>query len=542
MLAAHYSNKAKAFLKTVVCVDDELSDMTSVHVPRIAKRADSGFDDDGQKAQAGSPVAPVDKPNDEPHSLDFFATVNAFAGNGILCSVLKPNQAGNSLVEQIVTLANSADVTILDWELEGRSEKRGSEICRTTIKRILERDREDGGRLRLVVVFTATDGAQAIEDLKGELAALGACHIEKEFALMGNYWRIVVFQKPDTIKPTTDKVDYPDLPKRVVEEFSKLTDGLLPTAILHGITAIRENTHRLLAIFDRDLDAPFLAHRALIPDPNDAGEFFLEVFQDEIGALMRNHGIKECVGGKWSKEWVKNVVGIAEVKKTSLLKAVTEPSDDKVKDFCVPFEQKDGSKKKVADKVLQTLCGGDITTKANERLAQLVSLYGACIPPSVDEQKMQLGVLVFDETNKRYLMCLQPLCDSVRITERTLYPFLILDEVVEEKKSKDDPTSRDLFVQMSSERGVWLQTTLTPKKLVSYSYDPSREAGSTVWKAKKNQNGKSVFETFVGEEATSLAWIGEVKLGKAQRISSGIASRFHTLGIDEFEWQRLHQK
>lgn len=540
MLAAHYSAKAKAFLKTVVCFDDELVDSAAHKISdvHIAKRDDSGFDDDSPISIPEIAGRPVEIPA-EPHPLDFRATANAFAEGGILCSVLKPEKSGHDLVDQIASLANCADVTLLDWQLEGRAG--GSKVCRDAIKKIFEKDQAVGGRLRLIVIFTGTDGKAAVDQLLEELTAFGASPVENEFALKGSHWRVVVFQKPDTFKPTAEKIGYLDLPDRIVKEFSKLTDGLMPTAVLHGITAIRENTHRLLAIFDRELDVPFLAHRALIPDPNDAGEFFLDVFQDELGALMRNCGIKECVGGKKSSEWVTHVAGITEAQRASLSKAVLDSSDNKIEDFSKSFEQKGQSRKKIADKVLQAIGGNSDASKAKERLAQLVSLYGAYIPPSVDEQRMQLGVLVHDEQNKRYLMCLQPLCDSVRVTERTWYPFLILDEVIEEKKSKNDPTSRDLFVQINQKNGVWLQTTLTPKKLVSFAYDPSRENGSPVWKP-KIKDGVSVFEAMVGENVLNLSWIGEVKLGKAQRISSGIASRFHTLGIDEFEWQRLHQK
>lgn len=539
MLAEHYSNKAKAFLKTVVCFDDEPADEegSSAKGAPIARLVDSGFDDDEKPRLDGRQAEVKEKFEGESHPLNFRATANAFAESGILCSVLKPELSGEALAQQIANLANTADVTILDWELEGRRDVRGSEACQSAIKKILEQDKEAGGRLRLIVIFTGTDGRQASLDLRGALNAFEVKLNEGECSLTGSHWRIVVFQKPHTTIPTAERVNYQDLPGKVVNEFSKLTGGLLPTAVLHGITAIRENTHRLLAIFDRDLDAPFLAHRALIPDPQDAGDFFLEVLQDEIGALMSSSGIKNCVGQQLSKEWIENVDVMPREKRESLLKAVSEPSQDKIKDFSGPFEQRD--KRKVADNVLQTLSGEG--AKSNERLAQLVSLYGAGIPPSVDEQRMQLGVLVFDELNKRYMMCLQPLCDSVRITESTLYPFLILDEVVE-GGAKGGPVSKDLFVQLDSNRGVWLQTTLTPKKLVSYTYDPTGEDGCSVWKAKKNEDGKGVFETSNKGEIAQLKWIGEVKLGKAQRISSGIASRFHTLGIEEFEWQRLHQK
>ncbi|NTV94914.1 MAG: hypothetical protein HGA75_05800 [Thiobacillus sp.] len=542
MLAEHYLEKARAFLKTVVCFDDEPVDGNVRTLPktRIAIRADSGFDDNELANRIDQGDQLPSQHIEDSHPLYFHSAVNAFAEVGILCSVLKPDQSGDLLVKRIADLANSADVTVLDWELEGRAG--GSVTCKKAIKKILDNDVSEGGRLRLIVVFTGTDGRLAVEDLAQELATLGGARVDGEFALTGNHWRVVVFQKPDTNKPTAEPVPYSELPRKVVAEFAKLTNGLLPSAILHGITEIRNNTHRLLAVFDGDLDGAFLTHRALIPDPNDAEDFLLEMVQDELGAIMRKNGFKNCVGGARSTEWIKskNICQESDDKRNSLLKAVTDSSKDKIIDFSGPFQQGNKDKKKVADKILQALYGKnqDVADSGSQRLSQLAGLYGAGIPSTVDDLRMQLGTLVRDvDGGNRYLMCLQPLCDSVRISEPTLFPFLILDAVTPENGAK----YKDLYVKPIEGDGVWLQITPSPKKLLSYLYDPVRNDGCSVWKAKLN-NGVPRFEFVDGDKTHTLVWIGEVKLGKAQRVASGIAARFHTLGVDEFEWQRLNQK
>jgi hypothetical protein len=456
-LTEYYSEKAKEFLKTVVCIDDEPSDSVQAS-SKMATKIDAGFDE--EESPRPTDVFREQMENlEESHPLNFQDTAYAFAKYGILCSVLRPQLTGDQLPGWIASLANSADVAILDWQLErsgnGMRGSGSSKACREAIKQILDNDRRNGGRLRLIVVFTATDASNAIADLKVDLTDYDDLH-QDDCALVGSHWRIVVLQKPYTQKVTTKKVEYSNLPDVVIHEFSTLTNGLLPSAILHGITAVRENTHRLLAIFDRDLDGAFLAHRTLIPDPNEAEEFLLELFQDELGALIRNNSFKACVGSRPSKQWIelKGICAKNSGQRESLLKAITEPSKDKIKDLNGPFVA-GRNKKKVADRVVGAFYGVDADNtsiaaeNAKERLAQLAGFYGVGTPPSVKDIRMQLGILVRDEVDgSRYLMCLQPLCDSVRIIEPTLFPFLILDEVT----SGSDIESRDLYIRLKSNK------------------------------------------------------------------------------------------
>lgn len=546
MLAAHYSNKAKAFLKTVVCFDDEPADAggASIREPLIAKRADSGFGDDEPPQRVDSSIKQQSESEEESHPLDFRATASAFAEQGILCSVLQPIQIGASFVNRIATLANAADVTILDWELEGRK-VRGSEACRSAVKEILEQDRVIGGRLRLIVIYTGTDGMRAVEDLEVELVEFGVKRDDDGIALTGKHWRLVVFQKPLTTNPTARLVNYPELPGLVVDEFSKLTNGLLPSAVLHGITAIRESAHRLLAVFDSELDGAFLTHRALIPEPSDAEEFLLGLIQDEIGELIRRDGFGECVDASKCKSWIqeRKVCEEEPKKKARLIKYISEPNRSKTDGFTKDFfpNEQEASRGDIADAVLLALHSGELdkATGGSNRFVELTNFYKTGTVPSSSNLWLRLGTIVWDRKSDNYLLCLQPLCDAARISKASLFPFLILDIISE----TDKKMSRDFFVRSVEGKDIWLQADSSPKKLVSHCFDPSERSGVApiMGVEDKDNAGRFVFMTSARENKLNLVWIGDVKLGKAQRIASSLAARFHTLGIDEFEWQRLHQ-
>jgi hypothetical protein len=84
----------------------------------------------------------------------------------------------------------------------------------------------------------------------------------------------------------------------------------------------------------------------------------------------------------------------------------------------------------------------------------------------------------------------------------------------------------------------WLSVKAKPSDLVSYRF-----AG----KSKNEKYVESIYENnnYIFKDVPrkrEFEWMGELKTGKAQRIASALSARIHTLGVDEFEWMRLHQK
>ena len=65
-----------------------------------------------------------------------------------------------------------------------------------------------------------------------------------------------------------------------------MTNGLLRTVALAGITTIRENAHRVLARFDETLDAAYLGHRILLPHPPDAEDHLVAALGSELVSIL----------------------------------------------------------------------------------------------------------------------------------------------------------------------------------------------------------------------------------------------------------------
>ena len=180
-----------------------------------------------------------------------------------MCAVLAPWSDGDGSAATI-SASRRADIVILDWQL-------GDEGAQATgiIRQLIENDAEAGGRLRMIAVYTANPDLEAVRaavgevltnfkatDRPGNILALEAAHTKILFICKG------------ATSALAGRIEEPDLPARLIDEFVDIAKGILANVALGCIAAIREDTHRVLARFHSGMDAPFLTHRIL---PRDAG-------------------------------------------------------------------------------------------------------------------------------------------------------------------------------------------------------------------------------------------------------------------------------
>ena len=82
------------------------------------------------------------------------------------------------------------------------------------------------------------------------------------------------------------KVSEDELPGRLIDDFSRMTAGLLPSIALLSLAAVRECAHMVLDRFCARLDPAFLAHRASLPSPDDAERQMVNHVAEELRGLM----------------------------------------------------------------------------------------------------------------------------------------------------------------------------------------------------------------------------------------------------------------
>ena len=173
---------------------------------------------------------------------------------------------------------------MLDWHIANDSGAAATGI----IEGILADDKKRGGRLRLIVIYTGEQDlrGKCLTPLQTKISSLTPVD-ENDLALQNGDTRII-FVKKGSGSEKKDGIEEGELPEMLLKEFAAMTLGLLANAAMASISAIRLDTHRVLARFHRRLDGPYLAHRALLKSPEDAEQFAIDLVSDEIRHVLES--------------------------------------------------------------------------------------------------------------------------------------------------------------------------------------------------------------------------------------------------------------
>ena len=313
------SQAVEKFLQTVVIIDNE------------AKIHDGGVPE--SKKATRRPSAPGEKPdkdmgpkithgggntrnepvnNSNSHILKLNKVANAFAKKNLTCGIYIPSDLDSPDDEELISTAVNAvlhtDACILDWYLRDYDAGQAIEV----IKRVWTKDTEAGGQLRLILVYTAEpDLEEASNMLSKELCGVNPVDDAEVPTLSTTNLRIVFLNKPTTtgrLENPAQKVEWENLPERVVKEFTELSKGLIRAYALNSIANIRRDTHRILAQFNPCLDAAYVADRATKPDPTDGDKLIKEIFLSELSLSIEttDGDILEPLSEEGCNLWLEN--------------------------------------------------------------------------------------------------------------------------------------------------------------------------------------------------------------------------------------------
>ena len=367
--------------------------------------------------------------------------------------------------------------------------------------------------------------------------------------------RVIVLgkRKDTTLTQFSDYwVPESDLATRTIREFSRLASGLLQGIILRGIAKIRENNRRILYRFYKDLDIAFLTHRSLSL-PNEIFGQIIPLLTDELHAVLEDtlgefslgkaQSVKEILDDWCDKHWKQN--NNAKLKigdeadglkfaKDAFCKGPTIKKEDypgnqgsiiqglreKMEDEFPKWTEK--GCKKLAEYLLGD-CGVD---DCHEKLGFLMSQR---VRYDNSRRALHLGVIVRELTDKkRYLLCLQPVCDSVRIEGKSqAFVFCILKEL------KDGKGFTHCVMDGG---GNVIKLKYKPKV---FSIFVSNFSGTDFIYAKKNDTSKFLFKN---EDGKDYEWIAELKTEHAQHAAEQFGREFSRVGLTESEWLRIKAK
>lgn len=535
---------AREFLQTAVFIDDRIYDSKAgpdaeggkLTAPKPRKRALKSAAGP-ERDEAGATII---EENEEysPHDI-----VNSFAKKQIICSLYQPTTKARVTSESdIFLLCRSADIVIVDWDLFGDDGSRALELIDGLIQQAVNDVPE---QLRLILVYTQeTDLGSIAEKLHEKVEeSIGEVlpRLDNDLTFRTTNSRVSVLGKVGRTRPVTSNhhvVKESELAERAVKEFAGLADGLLHAATLLGLAEIKKNSRRILSKFSKELDPAFLTHLAMSLPMEDASEHITPLLVSEIEAVLRDVLPTPLISKALLYDWCRNVWQPGKhldnlfkqdgSDKRAIAEAICiegfEAARKRLSQIPNPINNK--RTRKAAEILLES--GED---NANHRFAHLMasrSFYGDAVrKPKV----LKLGSIVYHAEDDTYLLCIQPLCDSVRIESDRRFLFVELAKV---EPSPDTPDKRASHIVVQ-ENGDPLELHYQPKsyrcRSVTFSPDPETKQVQT----KPSGDEKSVFNDKSGY---CYEWIDELKEAHAQRAVEKLAGDLSRVGLTESEWLR----
>jgi len=542
-----YSTQAaQSFIQTAVFVDDRIYQSApassgapkQVLAPKLRKMASRRLSVEGDQSQVASEAVPEEDP--APDSYDI---VNSFAKKQIVCSLYQPKKpASFGPASDIFPLCRAADVVIVDWDLFGDKGHRALELIDGLIAQALKDVPE---QLRLILVYTqepnlfgvANEIYQKVHPSIGD--SFRPLQEEEGLAFHTENSRVAVLGKPGRERVDIDPrhvVNEIDLADVAVREFAKLASGILHATALLGLAEIRKNSRKILSKFNRDLDPAFLTHLAMSLPGEDASSHVIPLLVSEIEAVLEDALPKPLIRENIFRDWCQNVWTPGE-HLGSVLNQEGLNYREIAEDICTLGFKKAREKNSVIPRVgevkhtrkaAKVLLPSE-DSDANHRFSHLMAsrtFYGAT------QRSLKLGSIVYDVSLNQYLVCIQPVCDSVRLEEPRAFVFV---RMVESEQNGGNYMSHVIF----KADGSPVELIYQPKSYLCFaaSFSPDKTTQEVI--AQTGEDGELYF---IDSAKKRYVWVDQLRTSHAQRAVERFASDLSRVGLTESEWLRRLQK
>ena len=507
------------------------------------------------------------EPNE--HAFNALEISTAFAAKEKICAIYQPCSASD--VKTLTDIAKKADVVVVDWRMQfedvtsqsGEEEEYVEEedlrgkFSKQIVKQLLEDPLYGSNSLKLVVVYTGESDLKAIansiyeslRDFDGKGLRLDSNETELR---IGNF--IIQVRGKDNRKteeteeevgekfkhnPDLKKyiVNYEDMPEYILNEYTKLTSGLLSNFVISALTILRRNTSYLINLFNNDLDRALLFHRVMLPLEGDIEELLVDMFTGSVHALLHYNLATEAVSDANFEAWIKSasfsrkeeIAGkelaidqafVLNCFQSGFIEAVKsawgkEPSKNENKKIESAYNNLNKNYPKIFE--------DNRDSTSNERFSILTHHKSNLKQPSM-MPRLSLGSIIKEKSGERYFLCIQARCDSVRIEEERRFVFRELFEVEGTKQFQLLIEHDEKFKRLRIAKEAYgLRTIKFPS-----------DSSTQVVKA-RNEKGKFIFSSIYEEE---YLWIADLKDTHAQRVANNFAAKISRVGLDESEWLR----
>ncbi|HHX8519290.1 TPA: response regulator receiver domain [Vibrio diabolicus] len=496
------------------------------------------------------PIKNPDKNNS--HPLNTLELTNAFFNLGIMAGIHQPQiikETPSQFAKKTVSASMSADIIILDWMLKKNDARYSQEV----VKEILSQDAISGGRLRTIVIYT---GEPKLNELRNKLWTFldnNSLKNDKDFTIYSDSLNISFYNKSETTNGQRIFSEQ-DLPLASLKEFSTLVDGLVPTFAVKSASEIRRNIGRLTSKFSKNIDAAYLSHRSLLPSPEDAELFMLEMFVSHLRSLLAiSKPDKTCLGFEAIKKWVDSseVVICREIDACGVKFCMTKDGALEILENGLSSDRNDYGLKKVLLSLTdisndkgQPLSKSKVSNLVSkDKLHELFAIYsqdGELLDSLKELSVLSLfkrtrtdivknfpyltqGSVVYCIGSETYYLCVTPKCDTVRLTGKHNFSFAPLEEA----DTKFDLIIRNL--NLDSYKTLRTQSKFYNLKHIEFSPAEDGRVQCT------EDNERLVF---VSETNMKYQWIGDLEELQAQNRVTELVGNLSRNGVDEMEWLR----
>ena len=543
---------AEKFLQTAVFVDDKIyaqgggsfygsKDTISRDARKKASKATTNISQGAEESIVGGQTDDDELDDDEldeyfPHDI-----VTSFAEKQIICSLFQPTEGIETSQESnIFKLCLAADIVIVDWDIYTDQGDMAKELIYGLIRQAAC---EAPGQLRLILVYTKEQGLSGITSelysgAKRDDDLLKPVQKKGDFAFHTKNSRVSILGKTRFGRLMTSSypvVEEKELANVAVKEFAKLASGLLHAATLLGLAEIKKNSRKVLSKFNAKLDPAFLTHRAMCLPGDDASSHIVPLLVSEIESVLEDVLPEPLITDSLIRDWCQHVWEPGDHTEYLLSEDGIDSRAMIGESICLNGYKKtreqfntvpklsNNSNTRKAAKILLP----EEDDKSNHLFSRLMAsrtFYGNDKPKT-----LSLGSIVYCPEDKKYLLCIQPVCDSVRLKEDRVFVFVELqcaDSSAKEETSHIVVKDGDELVELLYQPKSYYCRVET--------FAPNLETERV--QSDKFPEGKIGF--YNKSRCRHYYWIDQLKTAHAQRAGEKLARDLSRVGLTESEWSR----